>query len=584
MPVHPSTESDLTQLLISEVLTGPLKERKHKGSILVIADEPASLKLLLKILTEDGYAVHEQRPDLESQLRFVKDTLPDLVLVDIRKPDMDGYQVCASLKNDPITGPIPVIFISSIDRRINQAKALVSGAVDYVTDPFDAEEVLWRIETHASLRHLRDILKSTACFSGAQSVAPNGDLERAFHEIHVLTQATGRKHAEEKVRQAERELKRSEAFLAEGQRLGSTGTFSWKVATDEITWSAELYRIHEFEISVPVTPELIRSRVLPEDVSLFEKMKMVDPARDGGDNFEWQYRLLMPDHSIKYMHAVAHATRDQDGRLEYIAAVQDVTERRLSEEALANARSELAKVAGVMSLGVLTAAIAHEVSQPLSGIVTNAGTCLRMLDNDPPNLEGARETARRTIRDGNRASEVITRLRALFRKEEFTLESLDLNEITREVIALSLSDLQRNRVALQSELADDLPTITGDRIQLQQVILNLLRNASDAMAGVDNRVRRLVIRTMREDGDRVRVSVRDAGIGVDAHSLDKLFDAFYTTKSDGMGIGLSVSRSIIERHGGRLWAESNDGPGATFSFSIPVVQSTLWAAPEIKHS
>jgi signal transduction histidine kinase len=227
---------------------------------------------------------------------------------------------------------------------------------------------------------------------------------------------------------------------------------------------------------------------------------------------------------------------------------------------------------------VLTASIAHEVNQPLSGIITNASTCLRMLDVDPPNIDGARETARRTIRDGNRASEVITRLRALFGKKEFTFELLDLNEVTSEVIALSLSDLQRNRVALQSEFADDLPTITGDRTQLQQVILNLLRNASDAMVGVHDRPRQLLIRTEREDGDRVRVSVRDAGVGVDPQSMNKLFDAFYTTKNDGMGIGLSVSRSIIEKHHGRLWVEPNDGPGATFSFSIPRGSETMTAA------
>jgi signal transduction histidine kinase len=192
-----------------------------------------------------------------------------------------------------------------------------------------------------------------------------------------------------------------------------------------------------------------------------------------------------------------------------------------------------------------------------------------MLDADPPNVDGARETARRTIRDGHRASDVITRLRALFSKKEFTLESLDLNEAILEVIALSRGDLQRNRVVLQSELAGDLPTLTGDRIQLQQVILNLLRNASDAMVDVHDRPRQLLIKTDRQDDDGVLVSVRDAGVGIDTQTMDKLFDAFYTTKSDGMGIGLSISRSIIERHRGRLWAEPNDGPGATFRLSIP---------------
>ena len=279
-------------------------------------------------------------------------------------------------------------------------------------------------------------------------------------------------------KRAEQALRRSEAFLAEGQHLGQIGSFSWRVATDEITWSAELYRIYELEIGLPVTLELIRSRVHPEDVSLIEKMKMVDQAREGGHDFEWQFRLLMPDHSIKYMHAVAHATRDQDGQLEYIAAVQDVTARRLAEEARDKARSELTHMTRVMSLGTLTASIAHEVNQPLSGIITNASTCLRMLAADPPNVDGARETARRTIRDGNRASEVITRLRALFSKKGPRLESMDLNEAAREVIALSLSELQKNHVMLRPELADELPLVTGDRVQLQQVILNLLRNAS----------------------------------------------------------------------------------------------------------
>ena len=379
-------------------------------------------------------------------------------------------------------------------------------------------------------------------------------------------------------KRAEEALTRSEAFMMEGQLLARVGNFAWRVATDEIMWSEQLYRIYELEIGLPVTLELIRTRVHPEDLTLLEKM--VEHARDGGRDFEWQYRLLMPDHSIKYLHAVAHAIRDQHGQLEYIAAVQDVTARRLSEQALDKARSELAHVARVMSLGALTASIAHEVSQPLSGIITNASTCLRMLDTDPPNVDGARETARRAIRDGNRASDVITRLRALFSRKDFTLEPLDLNEATREVIALSLSDLQRNRVVLQSELADELPTVTGDRIQLQQVVLNLLRNASDAMMSVDDRPRDLLIRTEREHHDRVRVTVRDAGVGLDRQSLDKLFDAFYTTKSGGMGIGLSVSRSIVERHHGRLWAEPNDGPGATFAFSIPLVpEAATHAAP-----
>ena len=367
-------------------------------------------------------------------------------------------------------------------------------------------------------------------------------------------------------KQSEEELRRSEVFLAEAQHLSRVGSFSWRVATDEIMWSDQLYRIFEIERDVRVTFEVIGNRVHPDDASLF-KTRIERARRDGGE-VQLEMRLQMPDRTVKYVHVVAHCRVDR-GQLEYIGAVQDVTRRRLSEEALAKVRSELAYVARVTSLGVLTASIAHEVNQPLAGIITNAGTCLRMLGADPPDVDGARETARRTIRDGNRAADVMTRLRDLFSKKEFLLEPLDLNEATREVIALSSSDFQRHRVILQSELADDLPFITGDRIQLQQVILNLLRNASDAMLDVHDRPRLLLIRTTRETGDRVRLTVRDAGIGIPPQSLDSLFDAFYTTKSGGMGIGLFVSRSIVERHDGRLWAEPNDGPGATFSFSIP---------------
>ena len=248
---------------------------------------------------------------------------------------------------------------------------------------------------------------------------------------------------------------------------------------------------------------------------------------------------------------------------------RDVTETKRAQEALNKAGAELARVSRITALSALTASIAHEVNQPLSGIITNASTCLRMLSGDAPNVEGARETARRALRDGNRAADVISRLRALFSKKEFTLEPLNINDLTREVAALSLVDLQRGHVVLQSEYATDVPMITGDRIQLQQVVLNLIRNAVDAMATVRDRPRQLLISTSRDAHDGVRVTVRDGGIGLEPESMNKLFDAFYTTKADGMGIGLAVSRSIIEKHHGRLWAEPNDGPGATFVFSIP---------------
>ncbi len=380
-------------------------------------------------------------------------------------------------------------------------------------------------------------------------------------------------------KQAEAKLRRSEALLAEVQFLSLTGGFSWHVDTDEFTFSEEAYRIFEFEKDAPVTLGQIASRVHPDDIPLlFEKMA---GARGNGGDHDYEIRVRMPDGSVKYLHTVSHAIRDDEGRLEYIGAIQDITRRRVSEEALSKARSELAQVSRATTLGVLTASIAHEVNQPLSGIITNASTCLRMLATDPPQVDGARETARRTIRDGNRASEVIARLRALFSKKDAAPESVNLNEVAKEVIALSSTELQKNRVVLRPELADDLPLVTGDRIQLQQVILNMLRNGSDAMSAIEDRPRQLLIRTERDEGDRVRLTVQDVGIGFDPQTADRLFDAFYTTKGDGMGIGLSVSRSIIESHHGRLWATLNDGPGAAFSFSIPQASDGVARADDL---
>jgi PAS domain S-box-containing protein len=370
-------------------------------------------------------------------------------------------------------------------------------------------------------------------------------------------------------RRAEAELRRAYDSFADAQRLSKTGSFITDLVGDDHNWSEETFRIFGFQPGTRVTLQRIQPIIHPDDRSSFESM--IARAMSGGD-VNFSFRIVTADADVKHLRGIAHVVEKIEGRPMFVGAIQDVTESMVAEEALNKARSELAHVARVATVSALTASIAHEINQPLSGIITNAGTCLRMLAADPPDVDGARETARRTIRDGNRASDVITRLRALFSKKEFTLESLDLNDAAREVIALSLSELQRHRVIVQSELAEDLPKITGDRIQLQQVIMNLVRNASDAMTAVEDRPRQVLVRTERENGDRVRLTVRDAGVGFDRQGLNKLFDAFYTTKSGGMGIGLSVSRSIIERHHGRLWAEPNDGPGATVSFSIPLEQ------------
>lgn len=381
---------------------------------------------------------------------------------------------------------------------------------------------------------------------------------------HLASIAIERAHSEAA-------LKQSQAFMDKAQRLSLTGTFAWRVDTDDIVWSDEVYRILEVDPKLTPTFALIDTRIHPEDRLAHDEM--IRRQRNVPCDFEHEHRLMFPDGRVKWVQLVAHATRTEEGGVEYIAGLQDITQRRSSEEALSRVRSELAHVARVASLGTLTASIAHEVNQPLAGIITNASTCLRMLAAEPPNVDGARETARRTIRDGNRASDVIKRLRDLFAKKDTTTEPLDLNDAAREVVAMLLGELQRNGVVFHPDFADGLPRVNGDRVQLQQVILNLMLNASDAMSGVRGRPRHLRITTRAEEGGRVRLAVHDSGVGIDPLDADRMFNAFYTTKSSGMGIGLSVSRSIIERHEGRLWAVANEGPGATFIFSLPCERS-----------
>src|SRR3984885_2727213 len=275
-----------------------------------------------------------------------------------------------------------------------------------------------------------------------------------------------------------------------------------------------------------------------EDTESFVRTRQAILASDSVGEVE--ARIRRSDGEFRWFLCRAVALRDPSGKVvKWFGINFDIEHRKRAEEELRDTQSKLAHMTRLMTIGQLTASIAHEVNQPLAGIITNANTCLRMLAADPPNVDGASETARRTIRDGNRMSEVITRLRALYSKKEAATEPMDLNEAARDVIALLLSELQRNSVVLRIELADDIPLVAGDRVQLQQVILNLLRNASDAMSGVYDRLRLLLIRTGRDEGDQVRLTVEDAGVGFDPQVADRLFKAFYTTKNNGMGIGLS---------------------------------------------
>jgi C4-dicarboxylate-specific signal transduction histidine kinase len=248
----------------------------------------------------------------------------------------------------------------------------------------------------------------------------------------------------------------------------------------------------------------------------------------------------------------------------------EMGERQRAEEALQKAQAELAHVTRVTTLGELMASLAHEVNQPLAAVLTNAQACLRWLALETPRPDEARAAVERIVRDSNRASDVIQRIRALAKKSEPQIVALDINDVIREAVSLEQREMLSQRVSLRTELASALPPVLGDRVQLQQVVINLVMNAAEAMAPVTDRPRDILIRSQRDDANEVVVAVRDSGMGIDSENADRLFNAFFTTKPSGMGMGLSISRSIIVAHGGRLWASPNADHGATFQFTVPI--------------
>jgi PAS domain S-box-containing protein len=366
---------------------------------------------------------------------------------------------------------------------------------------------------------------------------------------------------------AQEELRRSEAFLAEGERLSHTGSWAWKPCNDEVTWSIEHHRIFGFELRKP-TMEMFWERVHPEDRPRLRQD--LDKAIVEKGELELEFRIVLPDSSVRFVHTAGHAVVDGTGCLvELIGTTMDITERKRAEDALRQAHAEVAHVARAASMGELTASIAHEVSQPLTGIVVNATAGLRWLAAEPSNLEKVKENLERIARDGDRAGAVVTRIRAFFKKSEPKSERLDINQTILEAVSLINGELRSKNITLDARLAEGLPPVMGDPVQLQQVVLNLLVNGIEAMADTAG-ARILVVSTDQEGAPEwIKVRVSDSGPGLDSGSIQNLFDAFYTTKSTGMGMGLAICRSIVEAHRGRIGAFSNEGGGATFEFTLP---------------
>jgi PAS domain S-box-containing protein len=374
-------------------------------------------------------------------------------------------------------------------------------------------------------------------------------------------------------RETENALRASTAYLAQAQEVSRTGSFGWSVTTGEVVWSKETFRIFQCDPATRPTLGLVLQRAHPEDRAAVQQT--IDQASSNGTDFDHEYRLLLPDGSVKYVHTLARAVRAAAGGIEFVGAVMDVTVAKEAEHKLRKTQEELVHVTRVTTLGELTASIAHEINQPLAAIVANAEACRGWLDRDTPDLAAARRSMEWVVEDGLRASEVIRGVRALAKKTDMEKKPLDLNEVAREVMALVARELTSHQVSVRMELAPALPSVLGDRVQLQQVIINLVVNAIEAMQSITNRPRQLVIRSAQDDRGRVLFAVTDRGVGISAEDADRMFNPFVTTKAGGLGMGLSICRSILEAHGGRLSVANNDGPGATFQFALPSHQEVV---------
>jgi PAS domain S-box-containing protein len=481
---------------------------------------------------------------------------------------------------------------------LREANERVEMVLDSMTDnffAFDSEWRLTRFNKHGE-EQLRTLGKNPASLIGRVlwDEFPDPPVEEAFRramrERTVVTHehyypplrewvenriypspdgglAIFQRYVTERKR-GEENLRRSEAYLAEAQKLTHTGSSSWNVSTGEVFWSDETYRIYGFDPgSVEPTYALFFGIVHPDDRVTLEKA-FENIVREEC-KYEMDFRIVRPDGMIRHVHSAGRPLFDESGKLtEIVGTVMDVTERKHAADALWKAQAELARMSRVSTLGAMISSIAHEISQPLAAIATDGSASLKWLDI--PDMNEARRAVGRVVDNAFRAGEVINKIRSMAERTSPEEESLSINEIVREVIGLAANELTNAGVVVRTDLQPDLPLVQGDRIQLQQVLLNLILNSNDAMSAPDWPVRELLIRSQEMKPGEVVVSVQDSGPGLGAMDPGRIFDPFFSTKEGGLGLGLWISQSIIQAHGGRIWATQNTDNGTTLQFTLPI--------------
>jgi signal transduction histidine kinase/CheY-like chemotaxis protein len=506
-------------------MTSPLR-------ILLLEDSAADAELIQEFLEGDHFVCEVTRAQTRAEfMAALEDGAVDLVLADYNLPSFDGL---SALKLTLSARPdLPFIFVSGFGEEI-AIEALTSGATDYV------------LKTRLS------------------RLAPS--VRRALREA--------RERAERK--KAQQALRRSEMYLAEAERLSHTGSFGWDASTGELYWSDGSYRVFAYDPATKPTVQLVIDRTHPDD--RMRQRQILDRAAMDGRDFTIEHRLLMADGSVKHVQVVAHRLTGEDPeRFVFVGAITDTTERKRAEEErerLRQLEADLRHMNRVSMMGELTASLAHEIKQPITAAHLDANAVERWLSRDPPDVTEARGAASRMVKAVTRAAGIIDRVHSLYGRGAPVREAIDLNEILREMMVLLGDAADRHSISIRAELDPGLPRTAADRVQLQQVLMNLMLNGIEAMRGTGGE---LTIASKRTEQGQVLISVRDSGKGLPVDEAERIFDAFFTTKPKGTGMGLSISRRIIESHGGSLWASPNAGRGAIFQFTLPGQATAAWS-------
>jgi PAS domain S-box-containing protein len=538
--------------------SGPEPETAEKRELIVVADDNADMRRYIVRLLSERYEVHafvDGRQALEATQRL----RPALVLADVMMPHLDGFGLLRAIRDDSAIAGTPVILLSARAGEESRVEGLEADADDYLIKPFAARELLARVAAHVKMSNLR---RETA--EREERIRGEAELEREkLRASEERLAETSRLYGE--LQRADAELQLQVELLQQlpvsAWTLNPDGTpdFVNRVWLEFAGQTLDFIRSH---------PEAWMTAIHPEDREMAARTFWEGVHSRQGFAFETR-SLRAQDGSYRWHLQQAIVLRDSEGKaLKFVGTTTDIDDQKRTEEALRQALGDLARINRVTTMGELTASLAHEISQPISGAITNANVCLRKLGNDKPDLDEVRAAVTRFGRDARRAAEIIARIRSQFEKGSVNRETLGVSEMIRETVALLRDQAARYNISVRTELAADLPQIVGDRVQLQQVAMNLIVNSIEAMKDVEG-IRELIIMSQRAGNQQILVSVSDTGPGFPPQLAEQIFDPFFTTKPHGTGMGLRISRSIIESHGGRLWAEAATGGGATFHLNLP---------------